>query len=131
MTGLALAQAYYPTPQRLPPVSQIAALTVHAPSPAEMFFTGIFDVVAAPIGLAINIITSPFVVAAPFQQPAVAGGAVIAQAPYAAPPPPPMVFPPPLQKAPGWHAPEGLSSAGCYGPHGEWRGDNNPECGHD
>jgi hypothetical protein len=33
----------------LPPV------IVHAPSPAEMFFTGIFDIVAAPVGLALNI----------------------------------------------------------------------------
>jgi hypothetical protein len=114
MTELALAggtPGYY-GPQ---PVQQLPPITVHAPNPAEMFFTGIFDIVAAPIGLAINIVTSPFTVLA------------------AAPQMPIMMAPPPVpryENHPGWRAPEGHdwhASPGCYDDRGFFR-QGNPDC---
>jgi hypothetical protein len=112
---------YGPQPvQQLPPV-----IVPAPPNPAQLFFTGIFDIVAAPIGLALNIITAPFTVAAPFQQPAPLA--------YTAPQPPiivPQLPAPRYPKIPGWRAPEGHAGRlrGCYDELGHFVGQANPEC---
>jgi hypothetical protein len=107
------------------PVQQLPPIVVRPPSPFEMFATGIFDIVAAPIGMLINVVSAPFIVAAPFQNGYYTQPAPLA---YAAPQVPPMMSPPPM---PRYHSHERThydGSAGCYDERGVFIQPASPEC---
>jgi hypothetical protein len=109
--------AGFAQPMPLPPIT-----VTRPPSPFEMFATGLFDIVAAPIGLVINVVAAPFVVATPFQQPIPLA--------YAAPQQPiivPQLPAPRYEKRPGWYPPQ-WQPGSCYDGHGRFAGQSNPEC---